>query len=88
MRKIWLDKARRFYMYKTGKYIREKLAEKPRDLVGYRVKEVKPGVKVLLALRRKQGPRGGRTVAVALLRTIRRGLQKLRERRGQAQRTK
>ena len=68
MTKIWLDKAKRFYYYKGGEYLREKLAEKPRDLVGYRVKEVKPGVKVLLAIRRRRGKRDGRTVAVALLR--------------------
>lgn len=68
MTKVWLDKARKLYQYKGGEYVREKLANKPRDTVGYRVKEVKPGVKVLLAIRRKQGRRGGRTVAVALLR--------------------
>jgi hypothetical protein len=71
MQKIWVDKARRFYYYRTGKYLREKLAEKPKDVIGYRVKEVKPGVKVLLAIRRKRGKRGGRTKAVALLRTWR-----------------
>lgn len=68
MTKIWLDKAKRLYMYKGGEYIREKLAEKPKDVEGYRVVEVKPGVKVLVALTRRRGPRGGRTKAVALLR--------------------
>jgi len=72
MTKIWLDKARKLYYYKTGEYVREKLAKKPADTVGYRIKEVKPGVKVLLAIRRRRGKRGGRTVAVALLRHWRR----------------
>jgi hypothetical protein len=68
MTKVWLDKAKRLYYYKGGEYLREKLAEKPSDVQGYRVKEVKPGVKVLLAIRRRRGRRGGRTVAVAVLR--------------------
>jgi hypothetical protein len=46
MTKVWLDKAKRLYYYKGGEYLREKLAEKPSDVQGYRVKEVKPGVKV------------------------------------------
>jgi len=60
------------YRYKTGKYVREKLAEKPKDAIGYRVIPVpgKPGRKILIAIRRKKGPRGGRTKAVALLRSI------------------
>ena len=60
------------YRYETGKYVREKLAEKPKDAIGYRVVPVKgkPGRKVLIAIRRKKGPRGGRTKAVALLRSI------------------
>jgi hypothetical protein len=61
------------YRYRTGKYVREKLGEKPKDTMGYRVVPVpgKPGRKVLVAIRRKKGPRGGRTKAVALLRHIR-----------------
>jgi len=60
------------YRYKTGKYVREKLGEKPPDTIGYRVIPVKgkPGRKILIAIRRKKGPRGGRTKAVALLRHI------------------
>lgn len=61
------------YRYKTGRYVREKLGEKPKDVVGYRVIPVKgkPGRKILIAIRRKKGPRGGRTKAIALLRDIR-----------------
>lgn len=61
----------KIYKYRTGKYVREKLGEEPADTVGYRVVPVpgKPGRKVLVALRRKKGPRGGRTKAVALLRS-------------------
>jgi hypothetical protein len=61
------------YRYRTGKYVREKLGDKPKDTIGYRVVPVpgKPGRKVLVAIRRKKGPRGGRTKAVALLRHIR-----------------
>jgi hypothetical protein len=60
------------YKYRTGKYVREKLGDKPPDAVGYRVVPVpgKPGRKVLVAIRRKKGPRGGRTKAVALLRHV------------------
>ena len=78
MKKVWLDKARGLYRYEGGKYLREKLAEKPADTQGYRVKEVKPGVKVLLAIRRRRGRRGGRTVAVALLRSWRHAARKYR----------
>jgi hypothetical protein len=61
------------YRYRTGKYVREKLGDKPKDAIGYRVVPVpgKPGRKVLVAIRRKKGSRGGRTKAVALLRHIR-----------------
>jgi hypothetical protein len=61
------------YRYRTGKYVREKLGDKPKDTIGYRVVPVpgKPGRRVLVAIRRKKGPRGGRTKAVALLRHIR-----------------
>jgi len=60
------------YRYKTGKYVREKLGEKPPDTVRYRVIPVKgrPGRKILIAVRGKKGPRGGRTKAVALLRHV------------------
>lgn len=61
-----------YYRYRTGRYVRQKLGEKPKDAVGYRVVPVKgrPGRKVLIAIRRSKGPRGGRTKAVALLRSI------------------
>jgi len=59
------------YQYPTGKYVREKLGDKPSDAIGYRVVPVKgkPGRKVLIAIRRKRGPQGGRTKAIALLRS-------------------
>lgn len=65
--------AAKIYMYKTGKYVREKLGAKPRNAVGYRVVPVKgrPGRKVLVAITNKKGKRGGRTKAVALLRSLR-----------------
>ena len=58
-----------FYMYPGGRYVREKLAPR-RGCRSYRVKEVKPGRKVLLCVRSKKGPRGGRTKAVAMLRSL------------------
>lgn len=79
MIKQWLDKSRRFYKYKGGEYIREKLGEKPRNAVGYRLVNVKPGRKVLVALLP-----GGGTKAVALLRhrsVLRKGLRALLKRR-------
>lgn len=83
MTKVWIDKAKGLYKYKTGEYIREKLAEKPKDAVGYRIVEVKPGVKVLVALTRRRGPRGGRTKAVALLRHLRHWAQVARRQKRQ-----
>ncbi len=86
MHKIWLNGNRRFYKYAGGEYIREKLAEKPKRVRGYRLVQVpgKPGRKVLVALLP-----GGGTKAVALLRHksvlrkgIRRLLRKRRSRRG------
>jgi len=58
------------YKYATGEYVREKLGDKPPDTKGFRVVPVpgKPGRKVLVAIRSKKGPRGGRTKAIALLR--------------------
>ena len=59
------------YRYKTGKYVREKLGSK-RGCIAYRVIPVpgKPGRKVLVCITRKKGPRGGRTKAVSLLRSL------------------
>ena len=58
-----------FYMYPGGQYVREKLAS-DRGCKKYRIKEVKPGRKALLCIRGKKGPRGGRTKAVSLLRSL------------------
>lgn len=68
-----MPKKPKIYKYRTGKYVRERLGEPPKDTIGYRVVPVpgKPGRKVLVAIRRKRGPRGGRTKAVALLRSLR-----------------
>ena len=59
------------YKYKTGKYVREKLGSK-RGCVAYRVVPVpnKPGRKVLVCITKKKGPRGGRTKAISLLRSL------------------
>ena len=59
------------YRYKTGKYVREKLGSK-RGCIAYRVIPVpgKPGRKVLVCITRKKGPRGGRTKAISLLRSL------------------
>ena len=59
-----------FYMYPTGKYVRQKLSSR-RGCKDYRYKEVKPGRKVLICIKGKKGPRGGRTKAVSLLRSLR-----------------
>jgi len=58
-----------FYMYPGGKYVRQKLASR-RGCKDYRVKEVKPGRKVLVCIKDKKGPRGGKTKAVSLLRSL------------------
>ena len=59
------------YRYKTGRYVREKLGSK-RGCIAYRVVPVKgrKGRKVLVCIKRKEGPRGGRTKAIALLRDV------------------
>ena len=61
------------YMYPTGRYVREKVGSS-RGCVDYRVIPVpgKPGRKVLICIRSKRGPRGGRTKAVAILRDVKR----------------
>lgn len=60
------------YKYETGKYVREKLGSK-RGCKDYRIIPVpgKPGRKVLICITGKKGPRGGRTKAVTLLRSLR-----------------
>lgn len=59
------------YKYKAGKYVREKLGSK-RGCKAYRVVPVpkKEGRKVLICITGKKGPRGGRTKAIALLRSV------------------
>jgi hypothetical protein len=59
---------KRLYRYETGKYVREKLGDK-RGCEAYRVKPIKPGRKLLLCVKSSEGERGGRTKAIALLRT-------------------
>ena len=60
------------YKYETGQYVREKLASK-RGCKEFRYINVpnKPGRKLLICIKEKPGPRGGRTKAVALLRSFR-----------------
>lgn len=57
-----------YYRYESGRYLREKLGSK-RGCESYRTKTVKPGRKLLLCIQEGEGPRGGRTKAIALLRT-------------------
>jgi len=82
--------ARKVYRYATGKYVREKLAPKPRNARGYRTVPVsgKPGRKLLVAILPKKGPRGGRTRAVALLRSVRTAKGRQLARRAQIKRAK
>ena len=76
LKKIKLDKEGKFYGYlKTGKYVREELATRHGCSDKYRVKEVKPGVKILLCIREGKGKRGGRTKALAILRDVNRDLR-------------
>lgn len=57
-----------FYRYKTGKYIREKLGTR-HGCIGYRYKKLKKkGRLLLICIREKEGKRGGKTKAIALLR--------------------
>jgi len=59
---------KRPYRYETGEYVREKLGDR-RGCEAYRVKTIKPGRKLLLCIESSEGERGGRTKAIALLRT-------------------
>ena len=59
---------KRYYRYETGKYLREELGNR-RGCVAYRVKNIKPGRKMLLCIKSSEGERGGRTKAIALMRT-------------------
>lgn len=82
--------AQKIYRYATGKYVREKLAPKPRNARGYRIVPVpgKPGRKLLVAILPKKGPRGGRTRAVALLRSLRTAKGRRLARRAQVKHAK
>lgn len=48
--------------------LRGRKAAKRRGIVRYRVVRVKPGVYVRVAVVRRRGPRGGRTVATSIVR--------------------
>lgn len=56
-----------FYAYKGGEYVREKLGSK-RGCIDYRYKRIKEGRLLLICIKDKEGPRGGKTKAIALLR--------------------
>ncbi|MCX7911224.1 MAG: hypothetical protein N2505_06590 [Endomicrobia bacterium] len=59
-----------FYRYKTGEYIREKLGTR-HGCIDYRYKKLKKAGRLLLiCIRKKEGKRGGKTKAIALLRDI------------------
>ena len=62
----------KYYRYKTGRYVREKLATRHGCTNQYRLVPVKGkvGRKVLICITKKKGKRGGRTKAIALLRDI------------------
>jgi len=69
--KIKLTKDGKFYGYlKLGRYVREELSSKRGCSDRFRIKEIKPGVKVLICIRNKPGKRGGKTKAIAILRDI------------------
>lgn len=48
--------------------LKGKRTAKKKGIVGYRVIQPKPGVYVRIALTRKKGPRGGRSVATSIIR--------------------
>ena len=59
------------YRYKSGQYVREKLGSK-RGCKEFRYIDVPgKGRKLLICIKSKSGPRGGRTKAIALLRSLR-----------------
>jgi len=63
------------YYYPHGEYVRELLIDPEEEEKyckdgEYRIKNIKPGRKLLLCITKEKGPRGGRTKAVALLRHV------------------
>ena len=57
------------YFHRKGEYVRESLgSEKGCKKGEYRIKDLGNGRKLLLCIRKKKGPEGGKTKAVALLR--------------------
>ncbi len=57
------------YYYPKGEYVREALgSERGCKKGAYRIKDLGNGRKLLLCIRKKKGPEGGKTKAVALLR--------------------
>lgn len=53
--------------YRKTKLHKGERVAKARGIVGYRIVEPKPGVKIRVALTKRRGPGGGRTVAVSKL---------------------
>ena len=58
--------------YRKAKLHKGERKAKGRGIVGYRIIEPRPGVKIRIALTKKRGPRGGRSVAVSKLKKRRR----------------
>ena len=69
---------KKLYTYSSGSYLREKLNSK-RGCKEYRIKEIKDGVKLLLCITDKKGKRGGKTKALAILRSKDLDLRKYRD---------
>lgn len=53
--------------YKKTKLHKGERQARARGIIGYRMVEVKPGVYIRVAITRKKGKKGGRTVAVSKL---------------------
>ncbi|MEM1966523.1 MAG: hypothetical protein QXO86_01435 [Nitrososphaerota archaeon] len=53
--------------YQKTKLHKGERTAKARGIVGYRMKEVKPGTYIRLAITKRSGKEGGRTVAVSKL---------------------
>jgi hypothetical protein len=53
--------------YKKAKLHSGEAEAERRGIVGYRIVKPRPGVAIRVALTKKKGPRGGRTVAVTKL---------------------
>jgi len=79
MAKKYVDRKHKLYVYTGGKYLRQELSS-ARGCKAYRVKTIDPQTKLLVCVTSKKGKRGGKTKAVAILRSPNKDLRRYNKR--------